>query len=146
MNNRKTVLSLSFITPANLWIGVNQGWNSRTQVTQLWQARGISVGWMGNLQCQHSRSTVLNTLSQYVSNFLSILMVIRSLEPEWNREKGLYSLGLNVATGHQECWLCPFPVSSSCLALKDTGHLWLQGLQATSWTCHLIRELPRVPS
>ena len=100
MNNRKTVLSLNFIIPANLWIGVNRGWNSRTQVTQLWQTRGISVGWMGNLQCQHSCSTVLNTLTQYVSNFLFILMLIRSLEPEWNRGKGLYSLGLNVATDH----------------------------------------------
>lgn len=60
MHNRKTVLSLHCITAANLRIWVNQGWNSRTQVTQVWWTGGISVGWKGNLQCQHLLSAVLN--------------------------------------------------------------------------------------
>lgn len=136
MNKRKTVLSLSFITPANLWLRVNRGWNSRTQVTQVWQARGISVGWMGNLQCQHSYSTVLNIFTQFVSNFLSIFMLIRSLQSGWNRGEGLYPFRLNVATGHEECLLTVSTPNQ--LLMPGTKRHWTPQAARTSrqWPHH----------
>lgn len=137
MNNRKTVLSLSFVTQAHLWIWVNRGWNSRTQVTRMWQPRGMSIGWMKNLQCQHLCSTVLNIFTQSASHFHSFLMLIRSPEPGWTQRYVWSYSGLNVATGCEECRLCPFPVSSWCLALNVPRHLRLQGFQGNDHIMHL---------
>lgn len=149
MNNRKTVLSLSFITSANLWIWVNRVWNSRTQVTQVWQARGISVGWMGNLQCQHSGSSVLNVFTHYVSYFLSILMLIRSPEPGWNRGgKRLCLLGTKCS--HQlekaDCGHSQSAPGARHSKILDTSGWKDDKAMTTSRICHLIHKLPRVPS
>lgn len=124
-NNRKPGLSLSFITPANLWVWVNQGWNSRTQVTQVWQIGGVVVGesldWMGDLQCQHSCSTALNIFTQYVTNLLSILVLIRSPE---TRQKGggksLYPLGDQMRPPAGECGL----FTSNQLLMPGTKRHW----------------------
>lgn len=105
MNNRKTVLSLSFVTPANLWIWVNRGWNSREfQSSSNPRVAGHGNFWwlVRNLQCQHSCSTELSICTQYVSNFLSMLVTIRS--PDGREEQKVCThLGLNVAPSGGEC-------------------------------------------
>lgn len=134
MHNRKTVLSLSFITPANLWIRVNQVWNSRTQVTQVWQARGISTGWMGNFQSQHLFSSALNILAQYVSNLLSILVLIRSLKA-CNRERKSWS-PLWSKCDHQSWKMLTMTIPNQLLMLGTKRHWTPWAAMTALCVCH----------
>lgn len=91
---------------------------------------------MGNLQCQHEFLSLLNTSTQYVSNFLSNPVLIRSLKPGTEKEKF-------ACTVAQRALVTANSVSTTTVLPPSSKADWTaQTIVVTLGICHFVASDP----